>query len=168
MITRRVVAGLVLLGSLAGCGSEGATDETSATSSAVMATDADAVTGHGPCLLLTDAEIAAATGTTPNESSEVRGGCRWADGSAPLLDIEVEGRGDDAASTFASRKDLYADPDAGDPGIGEDSFYDALDEGKVYWLQDGVIYDVWIQTTTRSGTERADARHLATLVSGRL
>ncbi len=60
------------------------------------------VSTEGPCGWLTVDEIEQATGQQVDRASVVRGGCRWSDGTTPVVDLEVEAASDGASSFEAT------------------------------------------------------------------
>ncbi|MFN8038749.1 MAG: hypothetical protein U0Q07_06010 [Acidimicrobiales bacterium] len=106
-------------------------------SSASISTD-------GACGWLTVDEVEQATGQQVTGASVVRGGCRWSDGTTPVVDVEVDSSSD-AASSFQAEKTIYADASVSLPDIGEDRYWAGLDD-KLVFLDGGTAYTVWIQS----------------------
>ncbi len=102
------------------------------------------VSTDGACGWLTVDQIAEATRQQVTDASVVRGGCRWSDGTTPVVDVEVESSSD-AASSFQAEKAIYADASVDLPEIGEDRYWASLDD-KLVFLDGGTAYTVWIQS----------------------
>ena len=124
------------------------TARSSATTSRSTATtgggSSAAVSTEGPCGWLTVDEIEQATGQQVDRASVVRGGCRWSDGTTPVVDVEVE-EASDGASSFAAEKTIYADASVTLPDIGDDRYWAGLDD-KLVFLDGTTTYTVWIQS----------------------
>jgi len=105
---------------------------------------AAAISTDGACGWLTVDEVQEATAQQVTGASVVRGGCRWSDGTTPVVDVEVDASSD-AASSFQAEKTIYADASVSLPDIGDDRYWAGLDD-KLVFLDGGTEYTVWIQS----------------------
>lgn len=123
------------------------------------------VSTEGPCGWLTVDEIEQATGQQVDRASVVRGGCRWSDGTTPVVDVEVE-EASDGASSFAAEKTIYADASVTLPDIGDDRYWAGLDD-KLVFLDGTTTYTVWIQSIDDESRIQPSAIALARSVEQR-
>jgi hypothetical protein len=141
------------------------TGSKSSTASTAGSTGGDFPT-DGPCAYLTPEEVTDAVGTAPDSADDVRGGCRWEQGTTPVLDLEIESPSD-PTTLFNNEKAIYGGDGPDLAGIGEDAYFDGLDQ-KVVFLKDGKIYTVWVQADISDSEKETAAVALATKVASQL